>query len=315
MYKSGILVTSHLNNKHKIDVAKKQINQLKQYSNLPIIHASNYQVDSELQKLFDYTIIKKNEQSNRYSMAWNSINIPEKYENYRLIKLSHDYGYSHIDLMLFGFKFCKSIGLEYIYHINYDCIFEETHFNTFIQNGIKRNPNFYRYNLKNNNIKITTQVFSINVDDFINAVEKKIHFYKDGVESTSFHLKKGWLCEEFFEWIFNSYYGIEVNVNFIEYDDIINTSWEENRFEVNNSEFRFYFDEYNNEIIFANFAHDFTENSFIITSESDTKIEVIRYKNNIFFSKLLSDGKYFIDEELKFEFNTNQLKKYYSKKY
>ena len=116
--KQVILITSHLNNSEKIDTVKKHVNEIKKFTNLPIVHASNFYVNEDVQELFDYTIIKKNEKYNRYGMAWSIVNIQNT--KYKLTKKALDHGFSHVDLMLYGFKMCKLLNFDYVYHLNYD---------------------------------------------------------------------------------------------------------------------------------------------------------------------------------------------------
>ena len=55
MKNNCILITSHLNSKHKIDVALEQLNLIKSVSNLPIIFSSNYPIPKDIQKISNYS--------------------------------------------------------------------------------------------------------------------------------------------------------------------------------------------------------------------------------------------------------------------
>lgn len=305
--KSVILITSHLNNSEKIETIKKHVNEIKKFTNLPIVHASNFYVNEDVQELFDYTIIKKNEKSNRYGMAWSIVNIQNT--KYKLTKLSSDHGFSHVDLMLYGFKMCKLLNFDYVYHLNYDIELNEEEFKKFINNGLDKNEKFYVYNLINNNIRITTTIFSIKVNDFINAVESKLEIYRKGLNNNLFGLKKGWLSEEFFEWIFNSYYGYKVNINHINYNDTINTDWDEHKFKIDDSIFRFYSDYSNNRIIYDNMDTKFTKDSFTLINQNNQKLEVRRNSNNFFESKIIH-GIYFQENRFILEINSDKLSRY-----
>lgn len=294
-YKPVILVTSHLNSKEKIDVIKETISKYKEYTDIPFIHASNYMVDQETQKLFDYTVIKENVKSNRVVMAWNTINIDSK--PCKLVKKASDYGFSHLDLMLYAFKICKSLGFNYVYHINYDALLDRENFDKFISNGVNKEHKFYPYNLKNNDIRITTILFSIGVDDFINALNPKIKIYKKGINEGLFSLKEGWLAEEFFEWVFNSYYGYEVRSNKLLYEDLIRTNGFSNELVIDGEIFTYFYDTLNNRVIYINSGGTFKGGRIIFTNSSKEDLIISRYSDNIFCSPLI-EGVFYNGETL-----------------
>lgn len=294
-YKPVILVTSHLNSKEKIDVIKETISKYKKYTNIPFIHASNYIVDQEIQKLFDYTVIKENAKSNRMVMAWGIVDIDNK--PYKLIKKASDYGFSHLDLMLYAFKICKSLDFNYVYHINYDAFLDKENFGKFINNGINKEHKFYPYNLKNNDIRITTILFSIGVDDFINALSSKIEIYKQGINENLFSLKEGWLAEDFFEWVFNSYYGYEVRSNELLYEDLIRTNGFSNELVIDGEIFTYFYDISNNRVIYLNSEGTFKEDKIIFTNSNKGDLIISRYSDNIFCSPLI-EGVFYNGETL-----------------
>lgn len=305
--KSVILVTSHLNDKVKTEVAKQQIEHLKEKTNLNVIHVSNFTMSKDIQNLSDYSAIKKNEISNRYSLVWNIINAGEKYQNYKLNRLFNDYGYSHLDLMLFGFRLCQSLNFEYVYHINYDCLFDDENLKKFIENGIEGLNRFYKYKHVNNDLRITTQVFSIRVEDFIHAIQPKLPLYKNSKEDSCLFLKTGWMCEEFFEWVFNTYFGYKIEENFIEYNDVIthNPSW--NNFEIEGENFEFFIDRFNNEILYVNTTNNYKFDLIKLQDKSKNFLEIHRYKDNIFYSPII-DGQFFIKDDILIEIEFNNLK-------
>lgn len=306
MSKSVIVITSHLNTEEKVDVMYRQINSLKNYTNIPILHASNFTVEDSIQKKFDYTVIKKNELSNRYSVSWQIINEGHKYKNYKLLKKVHDHGFPHLDLMLYAFKICESLNFDYVYHINYDCLFDENNFKTFINNGIKKEPKFYKYKLVNNDIRITTQVFSIKTKEFISALEPKISLYKNGVNKTDFNLKEGWLCEEFFEWVFNGYYGFKVKDSNIDYEDLI-MNGPPNELNINKIKLTYYYDHINDEIIYTK-SNDINYDSDIeLTNEKGDKTTLKKYSDNIFYSSFI-EGKIYYKNKLLTNIDKNKIK-------
>lgn len=304
--KSVILITSHLNNEQKTEVAKQQIETLKKKTNLNIIHVSNFPLSKEIQVLSDYAAIKKNEISNRFSLVWNIINIGEKYQNYKLVRLFNDYGYSHLDLMLFGFKLCQSLNFEYVYHINYDCLFNDENLKKFINNGLEGLNKFYKYKYVNNDLRITTQVFSIRTQDFIHAIQPKLDLYKNSKEESCLFLKKGWMCEEFFEWVFNTYFGFKIEENFIEYDDVIthNPSW--NNFEIKGSKFEFFVDKTNNEILYLNTSENYKSDIIKLQNKFGNSLEIKRYKDNVFYSALIN-GHFYTESDTLFSIDIKNL--------
>ena len=294
-YKPIILVTSHLNNRKKIDVIKETISKYKEYTDIPFIHASNYIVDQETQKLFDYTVIKENAKSNRVVMAWDTVNVEGK--PCKLVKKASDYGFSHLDLMLYAFKICRSLDFNYVYHINYDALLDKENFDKFINNGIDKEHKFYPYNLKNNDIRITTILFSIGVNDFINALSSKIEIYKQGINKGLFSLKEGWLAEEFFEWVFNSYYGYKVKSNELFYEDLIRTNGFSNELIIDNKAFTYFYDIPNNRVIYLNPEGDFRKNKITLVDSNKRELTISRYSDNIFYSPLV-EGVFYNGETL-----------------
>jgi len=310
---SVILITSHLNSDEKINVITKHIKELKKNVKLPIIHATNYYVDHEIQNMFDYTIIKKNEKSVRYCIAWDFVNINNNH--YKLIKKANDHGFSHIDLMLFGFRFCKSLGFNYVYHLNYDVELSDESLNKFLSNGNDQKNKFYKYNLINNDVRITNNLFSINTDEFINAVTPKLELYRNGIDDGLFFLKKGWLSEEYFEWVFNSYYGQNIIINYIEHDDKIKGDWDEHKFFIENKMFRFYSDVSNHRIFYININNDFYKDTIKLHSKLDNREELIitRYTDNIYVSEL-KNGIYYDENDFVVEINKDKIERYWIEK-
>jgi len=305
--KPVILITSHLNSSEKIDTIKKHVNKIKKFTNLPIVHASNYYVNEEIQELFDYTVIKKNEKSNRYSIAWDTVDIDGK--TYNLTKTAQDHGFSHIDLMLYGFKVCETLSFDYVYHLNYDVELDKENIDEFINNGLEKTNRFYSYKEINNDIRITNNIFSIEVNEFINAVSSKLEIYRSSLDNNLFGLKSGWLSEEFFEWIFNSYYGYNVNINYINYDDIIKGDWDEHKFNMDDSIFRFYSDYNNNRIIYVNTDKKFTKNSFTLINQKNQELKIKKYSDNFFVSEIIH-GMYFRENKFILEINSDKLNRY-----
>jgi len=290
---SVILITSHLNSEEKINVFKENISEIKKFTNIPIIHATNNVVDLETQGIVDYTIQKNNPKTNRFSLAWNLLRINGS--QFKFIKKNYDHGYAHIDLMLYGFKVAKTIGFKYIYHLNYDVFLNEREFNEFIDNGKNGETNFYKYKLKNEGIKITTVIFSIKVDDFINAVDCKIQLYNNN--ENKFNLREGWLAEEFFEWIFNTYYGVNVNPKEINYTDVIRSDWN-NKIYIKNIEFNYYVDIKNKIVYFVDFKGNNINYDIILynVKNKEDNIKLKKMVDNVFYVDLFN-GVYNFDDE------------------
>lgn len=175
-----VLITSHLNNSGKVEAAHNLIDFL-QDKGLPIIFTGNFPIATEIQAQVDYTLhIKENPKINRV-IHFNG-------------KSSPDYGYAHLHQIGKGFMLCQSLGFEYVHHLNYDVMFEESDFNNLIEKGKEGEPVVYDWGPSNG---FATNCFSFKTKTYLSSVEKNLHFYKNGNPP---NIDPSWFCEVFFKW-------------------------------------------------------------------------------------------------------------------
>lgn len=187
---SCILITSHLNNSGKVEVAHNLVDFL-QDKKLPIIFVGNFPISTEIQSQADYTLyIKENPKINRV-IYFNG-------------KSSPDYGYAHLHQIGKGFMLCQSLGFEYVHHLNYDVMFEESDFNNLIEKGKEGEPVVYDWGPSNG---FATNCFSFKTKDYLSSVEKNLHFYQNGNPP---NIDSSWFCEIFFKWALE-YSGIKLS--------------------------------------------------------------------------------------------------------
>lgn len=199
-----ILITSHLNTSNKIKVALDLLAFLKD-KNLPIIFVGNSPIPIEVQSQADYALnIKENPKINRI-VYFNGKSTP-------------DYGYAHLHQIGKGFTLCQSLGFEYIHHLNYDIVFEEKEFGSLVKKGKEGKSIVYPWGPSNG---FATNCFSFKTKDYLNSVEKNLHFYQNGNPPG---IDPSWFCEIFFKWVLE-YSGTKLSIiENIKYKTAIN-SW------------------------------------------------------------------------------------------
>jgi hypothetical protein len=182
--KSCILITSHLNNDKKIQVAIDLLNFLKENMNLSIVFVGNHSITKEVQEKTDYTLF---ENKNPFTITG------------RLLcfggKCNPDHGYAHLSQILTGFKFCRGLGYEYIYHFNYDVVIEKLELDRLIE--MSKSENFLYSRWGNNGI--SSAFFSIKTNELIEALEPNLHYYYN---ENPPGITPDWFCETFFKWSF-----------------------------------------------------------------------------------------------------------------
>ncbi len=192
--KTCILITSHLNNQAKIEAAHQQLDSL-QDKGYPIIYAGNYAIPTNIQGRVNYTLYtKENPIANRGIVGWQWI--PPKVgigNNQYCMTAYPDYGYAHLYQTLIGFKFAKSLGYNYIIHLNYDILLNNDVWGQ-LEKEIENKPNIVFKWSKD----YATNKYIFNVDNFITIMEKNLHFYKNGNPPG---INKDWFCEVFFKWV------------------------------------------------------------------------------------------------------------------
>lgn len=188
-----ILVTSHLNNNDKIQVAHSILDFLTN-KNFPIIFSGNYPIPLNVQSKTDYSFyIKEN---------------PKTIHNRQLYfngKSHDDYGYAHLHQIGKGFLLCQALGYGYVHHLNYDVVFTEENFSKLVKKGESKDPIVYGWGPSNG---FATNCFSFKTQDYLNNVNNHLHFYKNenppGIDN-------GWFAEIFFKWALN-YSGVNLPI-------------------------------------------------------------------------------------------------------
>lgn len=190
--KTCILITSHLNNQAKINVAHQQLNYL-QDKGYDIIYAGNYVIPTSIQNRVKYLLYTdENPIANRGIVGWQWIPDKAGLGKTQCMTAYPDYGYAHLYQTHMGFKFAKSLGYEYIIHLNYDIIFEDGGWE-ILQEEIKDYPNLiFKWGSE-----YATNKYIFKVDDFIQLMDKTLPYYKAGNPPG---IKKDWFCEVFFKW-------------------------------------------------------------------------------------------------------------------
>lgn len=207
--KNCILITSHLNEPYKEQVALELLDFLSD-KNLPIIFVGNYPLSQKIQSKSDYTLnIKENPRGTRFTHAWYQIPSNVLDMDCKLVKVTSDYGLAHLHQTLIGFKFCKSIGYDYVYHLNYDMDLQPEFFNKFIHKGKLGKPLFFNWGREEN---IATNIYALKSEDYINALEPKLNLYKNKSADLDQILPKDWFAETFFRWVMENFYQKEFTI-------------------------------------------------------------------------------------------------------
>lgn len=188
-----ILITSHLNSPEKRNLALENL-KFFQNKSLPIVLAGNFPLAPELQKEADYTLfINSNPILGRISYAWKMLPPNTFGENLKGIISSQDYGYAHLDQTLKGFKFCQSLGFDYVYHFNYDTFIDDQEYDRMLSSTQKYTPMIFPWG----DNAISTATYGFKTSDFIKALEPRMHYYAN----CNPPLPPNWFCEVFFKWV------------------------------------------------------------------------------------------------------------------
>ena len=179
-----ILITSHLNESYKEQIALELLDFLSD-KNLPIIFVGNYPLSQKIQSKSDYILYVKENPKTLFNrqLFFNGKNV-------------NDYGYAHLHQIGKGFLLCQSLGFEYIHHLNYDITFTEENFTKLIEKGKLGEPIVYSWGPS----AFATNLFSIKSQDYLNSIEKDLHFYQN---ENPPNISGGWFCEVFFKWALN----------------------------------------------------------------------------------------------------------------
>jgi len=190
---SCILITSHLNSSHKIEIALNLIQSLKDKS-LPIVVVGNFPIPTEVQKEVTHSLfVNENPMVNRISFAWKHLPPNALGENLRGITSNTDYGYAHLHQTLKGYKLCQSLGYDYVYHLNYDASITDEEYNKMITTTQEYTPMVFPWG----DDAISTACYGFKTTDYIDALEPRMHYYANCNPPRP----SGWFCETFFKWV------------------------------------------------------------------------------------------------------------------
>jgi hypothetical protein len=293
---SCILITSHLNDPYKEKVALELLDFL-QDQELPLIFVGNSPFSKKIQSKSDYTLnIKENPRGTRFTTAWYQIPSNVLDMECRLNKSSADYGLAHLHQTLIGFKFCKSIGYDYVYHLNYDMDLQPEAFNEFIHKGKLGEPLFFNWGREEN---AATNIYALKSEDYIDALEPKLDLYKNESEYLSTILPEDWFAETFFRWVMEDYYKEKLKITTdIEFTSKVSHNYGDldtplgviRIFSINESQYILWF---------ITNPHDITNTEFSI---GENKFFPISTPHPHFFFLDRYEGEYYVED--KFIFNS-----------
>ena len=171
-----ILITSHLNTNKKCDAAHKLLNLLNG-KGLVIIFVGNYFIPEEIQKKCDWVFYtKENPDIDRYLVIWQSKPYIDTFgKNLKYNVFLRDHGYAHLTQIYRGFKLAKSLGFDYVIHLNYDIELVDDSWNKIIS-LVESNKNLVRPWGEN---CFATNFFCFNSDDYVKIMEENLDFYKN----------------------------------------------------------------------------------------------------------------------------------------
>lgn len=291
-----ILITSHLSEPYKEQVALELLDFLSD-KNLPIIFVGNYPLSQKIQSKSDYTLnIKENPRGTRFTIAWYQIPSNVLDMDCKLVKVTADYGLAHLHQTLIGFKFCKSIGYDYVYHLNYDMDFQPEAFDKFIHKGKLGEPLFFNWGREEN---VATNIYALKSEDYINALEPKLDLYKNDSIGLDQILPVDWFAETFFRWVMEDFYQekftITTDIEFTgkvshNYGDIDTPLGVIRIFSVNESQYILWF---------ITNPHDITNTEFLV---GENKFFPIATPHPNFFLLDKYEGEYYVED--KFIFNS-----------
>jgi hypothetical protein len=231
---SCIIITSHLSNPHKEQIALELLDFLKD-KNLPIIFVGNYKIPEEVQEKADWVLYtKENPKANRAMRVWSQIRYNPKL---KVNAQTPDHGYAHLLQAYRGFKLAESLGYDHGIHINYDLDLDDKGFKDIL-NQIQISPNLTNPWAEEG---CATNFYCFIIEDFISAMEITLPFY---LNNNPPNIKEGWYCEIFFKWALE-YANIDYTISKLKFEDKINEEF----CYIDNNSFKVYGWEEQNEII------------------------------------------------------------------
>ncbi len=231
---SCIIITSYLSNPSKQQTAVELLDFLKD-KNLPIIFVGNYKIPEEIQEKSDWALYtKENPEINRYMHVWQQLPFQPQFKSFYYIK---DYGYAHLLQAYRGFKLAESLGYDHAIHINYDIDLNEERFENLLKQ-IDISPNLITPWTSEG---CATNFYCLTVEDFTSTMETTLPFY---INNNPPDIKEGWYCEIFLKWALDY-----TNTKYTLFDTKFPDKVSGDCFYINNSSFKLYGWEENNEMV------------------------------------------------------------------
>lgn len=289
-----ILITSHLNNDYKVNIALNLIDSLKD-KNLPIIFVGNYTIPSKLQEKVDYSFfMKENPISNRSMYIWRLIpNGTRIGDNLKMITKLNDYGYAHLYQTYKGFKIAESLGFDHVTHFNYDISLLDNSWSK-LDEYLKHSKNIV-FGERIFGDVFATNAYLFNTDDFINMCDEFLHLYNS---SSIPDLKNDWICENFFYWMVNksgiSYTNIEDKI----VDSSLTITWipfKDNYLSVYTYEEK--------DLLVVFFQNKSINERITLTFEDGNNYELEPTSSLQFFTLPLLKGKFYYEDKLIFDYS------------
>ena len=211
--KDCILITSHLNNKIKVDVALEQIELLRNCTDLPIIFVGNFPIPRSIQRVVDMAYYdKRNEMiTQRLLLFWDLLQPDDTLGSQaKLMTRVRDHGAAHLHQIRRGAKFCESNGYTHMFHFNYDVFMSEEDMKCYIDYCKNENNLLFEFKRFNDHDVIEdpdcghigshTRIFYVNIDDYVSAIDKELFVYP----KTDIPHDK-WVCENWLNWCLNKH--------------------------------------------------------------------------------------------------------------
>jgi hypothetical protein len=295
-----VLITSHINNEDKKNSAIDIVNFLND-KDVPVIFTGNYFIPYEIQKKVDWVLyMKENPKVDRILQYWYFTGFVDRYN--KGIKVTESYlewGYAHLLQIYRGFKLAKSLGYDYIIHLNYDVMLDNETWGDILYHT-ENNENIVSPWDENS---FATNFFCFRADDLIPLLEQNLDYYKN---LNPPNILIGWICETFFKWMItnsNVKYKI-INRNFY------NSNMAANDITITYKNFKFniyYYGKYNELVLI--FKGDIPNTNDIVFKVKDRDL-FLEETNlpDLFILPYIEGEDYYCGDQLLFNVNhfTNQ---------
>jgi len=288
-----VVITSHVNNKMKVECALNLIKFLKG-KDIPIVFVGNYYIPVEIQKECDWVLYtKENPKLNRYLNVWRDISNLEKYgRTLRFIQTYVEWGYAHLLQVYRGFKFIESLGYNYGIHFNYDVEMNDERWDQILSK-VELGDNLVTAWSGN---AFATNLFCMNVGDLIPAMETNLNYYRDRNPPD---IDPDWYCETFFKWMIMKseipHKIMEASLN------VSSIFTDHSKLYGNDFGFNAYLYQNQNDLILEFERHNISVDDLVFHLADGSVLTMEKTNiNNLFILPLVADSDYYIDNELIF---------------